>query len=123
MRTYTSIEQSLELSKILPIDSSDMCHIQEYHHMEYRPYFGNPFPSYGQYKVRGWSLGALMEIIVKTAGQCDIEFSSETGNLWTCRLSCEKKGIDLGVIADSQIDALFDIICLLNKTYHVKIFC
>lgn len=30
MRTYTSIEQSLELSKILPIDSSDMCHIQEY---------------------------------------------------------------------------------------------
>lgn len=119
MRTYTSIEQSLELSKILPIDSSDMCHIQEYHNMEYKPYFGDPIPSYGQDKVRGWSLGALMEIIVKTVGPCDIGFLSETGNEWTCRLFCEKKDIDLGVIADNQVDALFSIICWLRSNNKI----
>lgn len=116
MRIYTSIEQSLELSKILPIDSSDMCHI---HYRGYRPYFGNPIPSYGQSKVRGWSLGALMEIITKMVGPCDIGFSNESGNEWTCRLSCEKKDIDLGVIADNRVDALFSIICWLKSNNKI----
>lgn len=118
MRTYTSIDQSFELSEILPFESSDMCYIR-YYQDEYKPYFGNPIPSYGQNKVRGWSLGVLMSLITKMVGPCDIEFSSESGNEWTCRLFCKKKDIDLGVVAGNQVDALYDIICWLKSNNKI----
>lgn len=119
MRTYTSIDQSKALANIFPWTSADMCHIQECYQDEYKPYYGDPIPAYGQDKVRGWSLGALMSLITKMVGPCDIEFSSESGNEWTCRLFCKKKDIDLGVVAGNQTDALYDIICWLKSNNKI----
>lgn len=69
MKAYTDIEQSKKLAEILPLESADMCYIQDLlagcKYGEYRPYIGDLIPAYGQDKIRCWSLSALLEIIPK----------------------------------------------------------
>ena len=67
MKSYTDIEQSRKLAEILPLESADMCYIQDLlaggKYGEYRPYIGNIIPAYGQDKIKCWSLAALLNIL------------------------------------------------------------
>ena len=66
-KIFTSIEQSKKLAEILPAESADMCYIQDLlgggKYGEYKPYIGDKIPSYGQGKIRCWSLSALLGVI------------------------------------------------------------
>ena len=67
IRTYTTIEQSRKLAEILPLESADMCYIQDLlagcKYGEYKPYIGDLIPAYGQGKIRCWSLAALINVL------------------------------------------------------------
>lgn len=67
IKSYTSLEQSKKLAEILPIESADMCYIQDLFaggkYGDYKPYIGDLIPAYGQGKIRCWSLSALLEVI------------------------------------------------------------
>ena len=71
MKSYTNIEQSKKLAEFLPIESADMCYIQDLlaggKYGDYKPYIGDLIPAYGQGKIRCWSLAALLDILDKTA--------------------------------------------------------
>lgn len=64
MKSHTDIPQSKQLIEILPIESADMCYIQDLlaggKYGEYKPYVGDLIPAYGQDKIRCWSLSALL---------------------------------------------------------------
>jgi hypothetical protein len=66
-KIFTSMEQSKKLAEILPAESADMCYIQDLlgggKYGEYKPYIGDKIPSYGQGKIRCWSLSALLGVI------------------------------------------------------------
>ena len=67
MKSYTDLEQSKKLAEILPIESADMCYIQDLlaggKYGDYKPYIGNLIPAYGQDKIRCWSLTALLGVL------------------------------------------------------------
>lgn len=67
MKSFTDLEQSKKLAEILPLESADMCYIQDLlagcKYGEYRPYIGNIIPAYGQDKIKCWSLAALLSIL------------------------------------------------------------
>ena len=67
MKAFTDIQQSKKLAEILPLDSADMCYIQDLlagcKYGEYRPYIGNIIPAYGQDKIKCWSLAALLSVL------------------------------------------------------------
>lgn len=63
MKAYTDLEQSEELSEILPIESADMCYIQ--HSLEN---YYSPTPQIGRYSAMQnqmpcWSLTALLSVL------------------------------------------------------------
>ena len=64
MKSYTNIEQSKKLAEFLPIESADMCYIQDLlaggKYGDYKPYIGDLIPAYGQGKIRCWSLAGCM---------------------------------------------------------------
>lgn len=64
MKAFTDVNQSKQLAEILPLESADICYIQDLlaggKYGEYRPYIGNIIPAYGQDKIRCWSLSALL---------------------------------------------------------------
>lgn len=65
MKSYADLQQSKKLAEILPLESADMCYIQDLlagcKYGEYKPYIGDLIPAYGQGKIRCWSLAALLE--------------------------------------------------------------
>lgn len=67
MKSYTDLQQSKKLAEILPLESADMCYIQDLlagcKYGEYKPYIGDLIPAYGQGKIRCWSLAALLGLI------------------------------------------------------------
>ena len=67
VKSYTTIEQSKKLAEILPLESADMCYIQDLlagcKYGEYKPYIGDLIPAYGQDKIRCWSLAALLSVL------------------------------------------------------------
>ena len=77
IKSYTDLEQSKKLAEILPLESADMCYIQDLlagcKYGEYRPYIGNIIPAYGQDKIKCWSLASLLE-------QLPYELCDDDGN-------------------------------------------
>jgi len=77
IKSYTDLEQSRKLAEILPLESADMCYIQDLlaggKYGDYKPYIGNLIPAYGQDKIRCWSLAALLE-------QLPYELCNDDGN-------------------------------------------
>ena len=113
MEAFTSIEQSKKLAEILPAESADMCYIQDLlgggKYGEYKPYIGDNIPSYGQGKIRCWSLSALLGIIP----QPDISRNSEGTWSIRSRVSSEFAQQVDGYI--NLVDACVDMILELHR--------
>jgi hypothetical protein len=67
IKSYSDLKQSKVLSKILPLESADMCYIQDLlaggKYGKYKPYIGDLIPAYGQDKIKCWSLAALLSVL------------------------------------------------------------
>lgn len=107
MKSYTSLEQSKKLSKILPIETADMKF----------PYFGNgqygtialvgePIEFSGSKDIPCWSLAALLDMFNDKAG-----LAKEYG-LWFCydngKSYCTKHHTNV-------IDACYEMIIKLHE--------
>ena len=97
MKAYTDLEQSRKLAEILPIESADMCYIQDLlaglKYGEYQPYIGSDLiPAYGQGKIRCWSLAALLEIL-RNNGRYELQlwdggYTFEANGFMPCCRQC-----------------------------------
>jgi hypothetical protein len=105
IRSYTTMEQSRNLAKILPIESADMWWDTsedkprlEKHYHEYLSRTIDPIPA--------WSLSALMNLFDDKAG-----LAKDYG-LWFCydngKSHCTKH-------YDEPIDAAFEMVCWLKE--------
>ena len=113
MKAYTDLEQSKKLAEFLPLESADMCYIQDLlaggKYGDYKPYIGNLIPAYGQDKIRCWSLAALLGVLPYLS-------LHKTFSGWRCD-SYNKEGTSciLGVPADNPVDACYEMILKLHK--------
>jgi hypothetical protein len=116
MKSYTDIEQSRKLAKILPLESADMCYIQDLlagcKYGEYKPYIGDLIPAYGQDKIRCWSLAALLNILNYPQLSKDKLGSGKTG--WMVSVYPDNCRYD-SCWHDNPIDACVDMIEKLNE--------
>ena len=129
MKAYTDLEQSKKLAEILPIESADMCYIQDLlagcKYGEYRPYIGNIIPAYGQDKIKCWSLAALLDILPKDESiDCAITFGYYNGKgeyieKWLCVFEKEGETTDDFIIetidGSNPVDACYEMVLKLNE--------
>lgn len=111
MKAYTDLEQSRKLAEILPIESADMCYIQDLlaglKYGEYQPYIGSDLiPAYGQGKIRCWSLAALLEIL-RNNGRYELQ-------LWDGGYTFEANGFMTESYLN-PIDACYEMILSLHE--------
>ena len=111
MKAYTDLEQSKKLAEILPLESADMCYIQDLlagcKYGEYKPYIGDLIPAYGQGKIRCWSLAALLEVTNRP-----IVMNKEEGNKKYHFSSSYKETY---IKSDNPIDACYEMILKLHE--------
>lgn len=107
MKSYTDIEQSKELSKILPIESADMW-FHPYPNDEYWydvPNIGNADLKYNQLPC--WSLTALLNVLPKIHMLKPIVDLEEN--------SIQYSGVDLYIIGENLVDACYEMILKLHE--------
>ena len=124
IKSYTDIEQSKRLVEILPLESADMCYIQDYlaggNYGEYKPYIGNLIPAYGQGKIRCWSLAALFNYLREIDFFPNIEVDAR-GVTMDINYYDEKEARPLAPVynikikTDNFIDAIYEMILKLNE--------
>lgn len=111
MKAYTDLEQSKKLAEILPLESADMCYIQDLlagcKYGEYKPYIGDLIPAYGQGKIRCWSLAALLEVTNRP-----IVMNKEEGNKKYHFSSSYKETY---IKSNNPIDACYEMILKLHE--------
>lgn len=114
MKSYTDIEQSKKLAEILPLDSADMCYIQDLlagcKYGEYRPYIGNIIPAYGQDKIKCWSLAALLDILPDRT--CVYKKTCKDGRV---KYKGVVKGCKELILKDNPVDACYEMIIKLHE--------
>lgn len=122
MKAYTDIEQSKKLAEILPIESADMCYIQDLlagcKYGEYRPYIGDLIPAYGQDKIRCWSLSALLEIIpkhIKEFNVLRIDIADNDFAIWYDEIGFGVNNELPDITMASPIDACVEMILKLKE--------
>lgn len=112
-KIFTSMEQSKKLAEILPAESADMCYIQDLlgggKYGEYKPYIGDKIPSYGQGKLRCWSLLALLRVIP----QPDISRNSE--GTWSIKSRVSSEFVQQVGGYINLVDACVDMILELHR--------
>lgn len=112
IKSYTDLEQSKKLAEILPIESADMCYIQDLlaggKYGDYKPYIGNLIPAYGQDKIRCWSLTALLSILPEIQGSKPV-IALDDNYIAYPHMS------DLHTKADNLIDACVTLIIKLQE--------
>lgn len=122
MKSYTNIEQSKELAKILPIESADMCYrIVAYNSNdthEYQPYC---FSSTLESGIPCWSLAALLNALPVSLdeGQHCLALinSNPNGDIeWLCCYEDDNGSLLIGCYGDNQVDACVEMIYELKKT-------
>lgn len=123
MKSYTDLEQSERLAKILPLESADMSYTLEFDSGKYyistTSYKSWIVPKYAEsYKglaqvIPCWSLAALLDALPKIyelKPLIDLE-----GNL------IMYSGLDIDVSADNLIDACIDMIIKLKESNLLKL--
>lgn len=116
MKSYTDIEQSKKLAKILPLESADMCYIQDLltgcKYGEYKPYMGDLIPAYGQDKIRCWSLAALLNILPDDTNI--IKDKSDTENeKYMCTVGV--KDDIISTFGKNPVDVCYEMILRLHE--------
>jgi hypothetical protein len=129
IKSFTDLSQSKKLAEFLPLESADMCYIQDLlagcKYGEYRPYIGNLIPAYGQGKIRCWSLAALLNVLPNnenintnlSKGGYRIS-TLEYTNSWFVDYEDETNGLNNCVTsADNPIDAC---VAMIEKLHELK---
>lgn len=113
IKSYTDLNQSKKLAKILPLKSADMCYIQDLlagcKYGEYKPYIGDLIPAYGQDKIKCWSLAALLSVLPHI--QEFYPILEKINDKYVCRY----KGNGIWTNGDNPIDACYEMIIKLNE--------
>jgi len=112
IKSYTDIEQSKKLAKILPIESADMWHHGFFNPLrmckiEYNP----PAPYHSvthQWDCPCWSLAALFNVLPQIGGIKPV-LDLETNCIQY------PSDIELNVTADNPVDACYEIIIRLDE--------
>ena len=116
LKSYTDIEQSKKLAKILPIESADMYYECTEKEQEYKIYVGrNAAIIYNLFSYRNgnvipcWSLVALFSILPKTVDHETLFIETSPAlwhigyrNVYTAR-------------TDNPIDTCYELVLKLNK--------
>ena len=131
IKSYTDLSQSKTLSKILPIESADMCYIK--HSSSYNPTweFNEDFPPMilGNVHINEmtvevlpcWSLAALLNVIPQEIfdGEYIINITEGLNNRWMLTYDNYEIGnhsfYGLSTGADNLVDACVDIIIKLKE--------
>lgn len=123
MKSYTDIEQSKVLAKILPLESADYYHATDAGIVIIAPYITycgeeRCVPAY-KGAVPCWSLDALLNIFPANeyrsvslchGGWCEDKYISK----WFCTYEIYEKGFKT-IISDNPIDACYELILKLHK--------
>lgn len=128
IKSYTSVEQSRKLAKILPNESADMSWVscddgrQKYYQAENRKIILNYEKNHW---LPCWSLAALLDIMPKDKSiECSLSFGYYSGKgeyieKWLCAFEKEGKTTDDYIIetfdGDNPIDACVDMIKRLHE--------
>jgi hypothetical protein len=118
MKSYTDLEQSKKLTKILPIESADMC----YQYQKDR-WVGEPtYKEYPQFEIAMdkrdipcWSLAALLDAIPDSIYDNTDEFSQLEFSKKSVAYHDLNDGIKIGSLKDNLIDACYELIIELHK--------
>jgi len=109
MKSYTDIEQSKKLAKILPIESADYCWGIDDETLQYN---NSPYPlawknyTCKEYYIPCWSLAALLSVLPNYQLQTQ---DDGIGILCSCN------GNFNIITADNPIDACYKLIIKLNE--------
>ena len=125
MKAHTDLNQSKKLAEILPLESADMCYIQDLlancKYGDYKPYIGDLFPAYGQDKIRCWSLAALLSVIpkhIKDYNVLRIDISDNDFAIWYDEIGYGVNNDLPNITMESAVDACYEMI---NKLHEQKI--
>lgn len=123
IKSYTSVEQSRKLVKILPIESADM--FWSLNNQNHPPVIGKCCAEYGGMQLPAWSLVALMSVFPKEEGSCvsiSYGYYDANGNYvksWLCCYEKEGESTDDYIIetipADNPIDCCYEMILKLKE--------
>lgn len=124
MKLNTDIKQSQKLAEFLPIESADMCYIQDLlaggKYGDYKPYIGDLIPAYGQGKIRCWSLAALLDFLAQQDCFPEITYTG-TCYLMDINFYDNEEGKTIHPIhfirteGNTLIDACVEMICKLKE--------
>ena len=125
MKSYTNIEQSKKLAKILPIESADMTWEQVTKDLAedftWKPTIGlnegikgNLFSYRNGYISPCWSLTALLDIIPNNQGRYTKSLYW-FDDAWHCEYVDEDGVGILGTSADNAIDACYELVLKLRE--------
>lgn len=121
IKSYTNLEQSKRLTKILPLDSADMCYANDGTSIKID---ANPYnvrklmwKDYVVEVIPCWSLAALLDILAKETHNIDedgyIVLSSYKGNWWNLSpINCISEEIKE---SNNPLNAAFQMICWLKE--------
>ena len=107
IKSYTDIEQSKKLAKILPIESADMIYPVNFDF----PFIWIEKPEKDKDTIPCWSLAALLEIFPK--GYSAILSKSFNGKNYFCIID----GKPIETIADNPVDACM---AMIEKLHELK---
>jgi hypothetical protein len=121
MKSYTDLEQSKKLAKILPIESADMRYDEYTSHID-----GTPKVGYKEGITEGipcWSLAALLDILPNnehietniSRGSWKIDTVEYVPNTWWCEYEDTKNQTEFTASADNPVDACYEMIIKLNE--------
>ena len=111
IKSFSDLQQSKKLAEILPLESADMCYIQDLlaggKYGDYKPYIGNLIPAYGQDKIKCWSLAALLGVLP--------DYTLQTNTDGTVFVVCDSKKPMISDAYDNPVDACVAMIEKLNE--------
>jgi hypothetical protein len=111
IKSYTDISQSKKLAEILPIESADMCYIQDLlaggKYGKYKPYIGDLIPAYGQDRIKCWSLASLLGVLP--------DYTLQTNTDGTVFVVCDSKKPMISDAYNNPVDACYEMILKLHE--------
>jgi hypothetical protein len=118
MKSYTDIEQSKKLAKILPIESADMWHHGFFNprrmsKIEYNP----PAPYHSvtpQWDCPCWSLAALLSVLPTIDDEFEPQLHRSLDK-YRCTYESEEDSSGLWRVANNPVDACVAMIEKLNE--------